>query len=190
MAIPFTPAQREALLKIESVYREIPALQCVPSCHACCGPILMSHLEALRIQGRANPAHEPLVCPYLGKDGCRVYAQRPAICRLFGTMATLACPKGCKPVTGHRDDDFGPNILQRIEAISSSVETDMPFPKTAKEMEAQGYEFTGSGRCRDCKAELDWYRTPQGKNIPMNAGTIEPHWGSCPNAERFRKVKS
>lgn len=65
----------------------------------------------------------------------------------------------------------------------------MPFPTTAKEMTAQGYEFTGSGKCRDCGAELDWYRTPAGKSIPMNAGLIEPHWSTCPNTEAFRRKK-
>ena len=81
------------------------------------------------------------------------------------------------------------NFLQArcIRAIAEEI---MAFPKTAKEAEAQGYEFTGSGKCRECCAELNWYRTPAGKNIPMNAGLLEPHWATCPKADQFRKRKA
>lgn len=36
-------------------------------------------------------------CPHLGPDGCRVYAERPLICRLFGTTPGLPCPRGKCP---------------------------------------------------------------------------------------------
>jgi Fe-S-cluster containining protein len=35
-----------------------------------------------------------LNCVYLGEYGCEVYAERPLICRLFGTTPKLACPHG------------------------------------------------------------------------------------------------
>jgi hypothetical protein len=38
-----------------------------------------------------------LNCPYLGKNGCEVYEERPLICRLFGTTPKLACPHGKRP---------------------------------------------------------------------------------------------
>lgn len=38
-----------------------------------------------------------LSCPYLGSTGCQVYAERPLICRLFGTTPRLACPNGKRP---------------------------------------------------------------------------------------------
>ena len=38
-----------------------------------------------------------LSCPHLGEKGCQVYAERPLICRLFGTTPKLLCPNGKKP---------------------------------------------------------------------------------------------
>ena len=38
-----------------------------------------------------------LDCPHLGDGGCAVYAERPVICRLFGTTSRLACPHGRRP---------------------------------------------------------------------------------------------
>jgi Fe-S-cluster containining protein len=40
-----------------------------------------------------------LSCPHLGASGCQVYAERPLICRLFGTTPRLACPNGKRPAT-------------------------------------------------------------------------------------------
>ncbi len=96
-------------------------MQCRPGCHECCGPILMSPLEAKRLQGRQNPAHKALECPWLGKDGCRVYAMRPLICRLFGTLQDLRCPYGCAPVIGLMDASRGPELLARVQTLSESV---------------------------------------------------------------------
>ncbi len=36
-------------------------------------------------------------CPHLGANGCQVYAERPLICRLFGTTQHLPCPHGRRP---------------------------------------------------------------------------------------------
>lgn len=36
-------------------------------------------------------------CPHLGANGCQVYAERPLICRLFGTTPQLPCPNGKGP---------------------------------------------------------------------------------------------
>ena len=40
-----------------------------------------------------------LNCPHLGDTGCQAYAERPLICRLFGTTPRLACPNGKRPET-------------------------------------------------------------------------------------------
>lgn len=42
-------------------------------------------------------ALEALNCVHLGPQGCTVYEERPLICRLFGTTATLPCPNGRRP---------------------------------------------------------------------------------------------
>lgn len=39
-----------------------------------------------------------LSCPHLGEHGCEVYAERPLICRLFGTTPQMLCPNGQRPV--------------------------------------------------------------------------------------------
>jgi Fe-S-cluster containining protein len=56
-----------------------------------------------------------LNCPYLGKNGCEVYAERPLICRLFGTTPKLACPHGKRP-----DVMIYPDLEQQIELYSRS----------------------------------------------------------------------
>ena len=61
------------------------------------------------------------------------------------------------------------------------------FPKTELELEKAGYEFTNTGKCRACGCELAWYRTPRGKAMPLEEGTLEPHWAKCPKADEFRR---
>lgn len=56
-----------------------------------------------------------LNCPYLGKNGCEVYAERPLICRLFGTTPKLACPHGKRP-----DVMIAPDVERQIELYSRS----------------------------------------------------------------------
>lgn len=63
----------------------------------------------------------------------------------------------------------------------------MPFPKTEQELAVAGYEFENTGKCRGCNADIDWFRTPKGKHIPLDVGTLEPHWSNCPKAKEFRR---
>jgi len=79
----------------------IPSFECVPGCHDCCGPVTTSSEEMARLPRKSDAAHEAalaeLSCPHLGDQGCQVYAERPLICRLFGTTPRLACPNGKRP---------------------------------------------------------------------------------------------
>jgi Fe-S-cluster containining protein len=81
--------------------RHIPAFECVPGCHDCCGPVTASSEEMARLPVKSEAEHaaalEELNCPHLGEKGCQVYAERPLICRLFGTTPRLACPNGKRP---------------------------------------------------------------------------------------------
>lgn len=54
-------------------------------------------------------ALERLSCPHLVEAGCQAYAERPLICRLFGTTPRLACPNGKRP-----EVMIDPRIEQRI----------------------------------------------------------------------------
>lgn len=65
----------------------------------------------------------------------------------------------------------------------------MQFPKTDTELKAQGYQFDNTAKCRGCNAEIEWWVTPKSKKIPLDPGTMEPHWATCPNADDFREPK-
>jgi hypothetical protein len=56
-------------------------------------------------------------------------------------------------------------------------------------------------RCSSCRAQIIWLKTPAGKNMPVDADTVEPedteldlsrhksHFATCPNANQHRKRK-
>ena len=89
--------------KIRFLRQRIPAFECVPGCHDCCGPVTASSEEMARLPVKTEAEHAAalaeLNCPHLGKNGCQVYAERPLVCRLFGTTPRLACPNGKRPET-------------------------------------------------------------------------------------------
>ncbi|GAB3252198.1 YkgJ family cysteine cluster protein [Chitinimonas naiadis] len=86
---------------IRFLRNHIPSFECVPGCHDCCGPVTTSSEEMSRLPRKTAAEQEAalrnLSCPHLGECGCQVYAERPLICRLFGTTPRLACPHGRGP---------------------------------------------------------------------------------------------
>jgi len=56
-------------------------------------------------------------------------------------------------------------------------------------------------RCRSCNAKIIWFETANGKNIPVDADTVEPddteldlprhesHFATCPHAALHRKPR-
>lgn len=56
-------------------------------------------------------------------------------------------------------------------------------------------------RCKSCRARIIWLKTPQGKNMPVEADTVKPedeefewgrhesHFSKCPNANQHRKPR-
>jgi hypothetical protein len=100
--------------KIRFFRQHIPAFACVPGCHDCCGPVTTSTEEMARLPVKSQAEHEAaladLCCPHLGENGCQVYAERPLICRLFGTTPRLPCPNGKRP-----DVMIDPQIDQQIQ---------------------------------------------------------------------------
>jgi hypothetical protein len=89
--------------KIRFFRERIPSFECLPGCHDCCGPVTTSSEEMARLPVKSEAEHEAALaawsCPHLGDTGCQVYAERPLICRLFGTSPRLACPHGLRPET-------------------------------------------------------------------------------------------
>jgi hypothetical protein len=67
----------------------------------------------------------------------------------------------------------------------------MAIPKTEKELREQGYRFHKQGKCNgpNCRADIEWWDTPANKQIPLDPGTMLPHWSTCPDADRFRRAK-
>ncbi len=80
---------------------QIPSFECVKDCHDCCGPVTASSEEMSRLPVKSDAEHEAalehLNCVHLGPDGCTVYAERPLICRLFGTTPSMVCPNDRRP---------------------------------------------------------------------------------------------
>lgn len=99
--------------KLRSFRRQIPAFDCKPGCHDCCGPVTASAEEMAHLPVRGDAEHKAALaewnCPYLGTAGCQVYAERPLICRLFGTTPRLPCPNGMRPAVM-----IDPRVEQRI----------------------------------------------------------------------------
>jgi len=96
--MPMTANDRE----LDALRQRIPTFRCVVGCHDCCGPVTASSEEMARLPAIDEARHEAALadwsCPYLGQHGCEVYAERPLICRLFGTTPNLPCPNGKRPV--------------------------------------------------------------------------------------------
>lgn len=56
-------------------------------------------------------------------------------------------------------------------------------------------------RCRSCHAKIIWFKTEAGKNMPVDADTVEPedeeldlerhkvHWATCPHADQHRSKR-
>jgi hypothetical protein len=54
-------------------------------------------------------------------------------------------------------------------------------------------------RCSSCRAQIIWFKTGTGKNMPVDADTVEPedeeldlarhksHFATCPNANQHRR---
>lgn len=89
--------------KIRFFRQRIPTFECVPGCHDCCGPVTASSEEMAELPVKTEAEHEAALadwnCPHLGEQGCTVYADRPLICRLFGTTPRMPCPHGRRPET-------------------------------------------------------------------------------------------
>ncbi|MBI5040246.1 MAG: YkgJ family cysteine cluster protein [Gammaproteobacteria bacterium] len=100
--------------------RHIPTFECVPGCHDCCGPVTASSEEMARLPVKSDAAHAAalaeLSCPHLGDKGCQVYAERPLICRLFGTTPRLVCPNGQRP-----EAMIEPRIEQQIHCYLAAT---------------------------------------------------------------------
>jgi len=60
----------------------------------------------------------------------------------------------------------------------------MPIPGTKQELQAAGYRFLDHGCCDACEQRIEWWRTPQGRQIPFDPMPAPEapacgHWSTC-----------
>lgn len=93
-------------MSLDTIYERVPGIDCKGLCQSSCGPIGCSGAEAQRLQDLGHtlpmavnhPTHGPMTCNHLSAEGrCKIYENRPLICRLFGVAEGIECPHGCKP---------------------------------------------------------------------------------------------
>lgn len=69
----------------------------------------------------------------------------------------------------------------------------MPIPNRRDDLQSFGYSFLNLSHCSGCNAQIEWWSTPRGKKMPFNVVKsgenefLEPHWGTCPVADKFRR---
>ena len=103
------------LRRLKTWYQQIPAMTCESGCRECCegyAPALaLAEWREIKHPAKIVPTLMILeTCPFLGESGCEIYARRPLICRIFGTVSKaelqdkqvavslpVFCPRGCEP---------------------------------------------------------------------------------------------
>lgn len=106
------------------VYDRIPDMECKGLCHDSCGPVPVTVLERARLEresGREFTCGARATCSMLTADRrCGAYEIRPTLCRLWGTIPSLPCHYGCKPVGGYLSDKEGWELVIRAEQIGGT----------------------------------------------------------------------
>ena len=108
--------------RLGEIYKKVPELEC-KKCGECCGPIWWSAAEEVVIREymREHGIEYKRVttitkCPYLREDNtCEIYEVRPLICRLFGVVEDLKCPKGAKPKRYLKTEEAVKLMMELVE---------------------------------------------------------------------------
>ena len=105
--------------QLDELYETLPKIQCQGHCSASCGPIGMSIRERERAEaagGRELPVIRSGSCPMLVDRRCSIYEIRPMSCRLWGLVAGMQCPYGCRPERLLTDEE-GKQLLRAADTI-------------------------------------------------------------------------
>jgi hypothetical protein len=72
--------------------------------------------------------------------------------------------------------------------MASERKASWPYHSDA-ELTVAGYKFDNRSRFKGatCGAEIEWWWTPNNRLIPLDAGTMQPHFATCPDVAEFRK---
>lgn len=105
---------------LDALYAELPSLECQGLCGEACSFIMMTRVERERIVDGGGPrilmTESP--CPALDFIGrCRVYTQRPMICRLWGVVDDMKCHYGCTP-DRYLTREEGFEFLARVQELT------------------------------------------------------------------------
>jgi hypothetical protein len=121
--------------KLDAVYRSLPRMECKGKCASSCGPAPLSPVEKQRIEARgvewvdgrvatlALGQKAGTTCSALDQKSlrCRVYDDRPMVCRIWGVVKALECPWGCVPEGGLLDDLEGLRLMNLALWYGGSV---------------------------------------------------------------------
>lgn len=83
--------------QLKALYAQVPPVEgCIPGCTDCCGPVPFSRIEWESI--RHKQLSSLMKCGFACDLGCKIYPQRPFLCRLFGAVDDdrLRCPHGAR----------------------------------------------------------------------------------------------
>ena len=125
--------------KLSKLYAKIPEVKgCQKGCSDCCGPVPMSSAEAGKVRHLLRPEvyivgdfvtpTKPncMDCAYSTPKGCSIYADRPFMCRLFGSSVEsplLKCPHGArpdKPLSAHAADKLSAQYIEMMRREAQS----------------------------------------------------------------------
>jgi hypothetical protein len=75
--------------------------------------------------------------------------------------------------------------------MNKSQKTTWNFHSDA-DLTAAGYTRKGGGRCTaaNCRIQVAWWITPQGKWMLIDVFGSKPHWATCKDAKQFRRAKA
>lgn len=119
MTTPYTAA----LAALDTLYAQLPRLECQRKCQGTCGVIIFSRLEWQRILNTTRQKAQgkrDCVCPYLKRGQCSIHTRRPAICRLYGLTESMRCPWGCIPEYWLSEEE-GDAFLNVVERVSQTL---------------------------------------------------------------------
>ena len=60
--------------------------------------------------------------------------------------------------------------------------------ESESDLEKAGYQFKNDSRCKGCQEMIEWWETPNGKMMPLDKETLQPHWSTCTKAVDFRST--
>jgi Fe-S-cluster containining protein len=78
---------------------QLPSMRCDDGCGLCCGINFIRNHEYRRIEGLVRirgikPLRQGTRCPLYIEGKCSIYEGRPLVCKLFGHVEQLNCPRG------------------------------------------------------------------------------------------------